>query len=38
MSLSTVVDVTHYGHFRTRFKNETGHMLLTPKPKAKPNS
>ena len=35
MSLSTVVGVTHYGHFRTRFKNETGHMLLTPKPKAK---
>jgi hypothetical protein len=33
MSLSTVVGVTHYGHFRTRFKNESGHMLLTPKPK-----
>ena len=35
MSLSTVVGVTHYGHFRTRFKNETGHELLTLKPKAK---
>lgn len=34
MSLSTVVGVTHYGHFRTRFKNETGHLLLTRKPKA----
>ena len=33
-SLSTVVGVTHYGHFRTRFKNETGHELLTVKPKA----
>jgi hypothetical protein len=27
MSLSTVVDVTHYGHFRARFRNETGHEL-----------
>jgi hypothetical protein len=35
MSLSTVVGVTHYGHFRTRFKNESGHRLITPKPKAK---
>jgi hypothetical protein len=35
MSLTTVVGVTHYGHFRTRFKNETGHFLLTPKSKAK---
>ena len=34
MSLSTVVGVTHYGYFRTRFKNESGHQLLTPKPKA----
>jgi hypothetical protein len=33
MSLSTVVGVTHYAHFRTRFKNETGHLLVTPKPK-----
>jgi hypothetical protein len=35
MSLTTIVGVTHYGHFRMRFKNETGHELLTPKPKAK---
>jgi hypothetical protein len=35
MSLSTVIDVTHYGHFRTRFRNETGHLLVTPKLKAK---
>jgi hypothetical protein len=35
MSLSTVVGVTHYGHFRTRFENETGHLLVTPKPKGK---
>jgi hypothetical protein len=34
MSLSTVVGVTHYGHFRTRFKNETDAVLLTVKPKA----
>lgn len=34
MSLSTVVGVTHYGHFRTRFKNEKGHVLLTVKPKS----
>jgi hypothetical protein len=34
MSLSTIVGVTHYGHFRTRFKNESGHELLTVKPKA----
>jgi hypothetical protein len=34
MSLSTIVGVTHYGHFRTRFKNESGHVLLTVKPKA----
>jgi len=33
ISLSTVNDVTHYGHFRTRFKNEAGHQLLTIKPK-----
>jgi hypothetical protein len=33
MSLSTVIGVTHYGHFRTRFRNETGHRLLTAKPK-----
>ena len=34
MSLSTVVGVTHYGHFRARFKSEKGHLLLTRKPKA----
>lgn len=34
VSLSTVVGVTHYGHFRTRFMNEKGHVLLTLKPKA----
>jgi hypothetical protein len=34
MSLSTVSDVTNYGYFRTRFKNESGHRLLTPKPKS----
>ena len=34
MSLSTVVGVTHYGHFRTRFGNEKGHLLLAVKPKA----
>jgi hypothetical protein len=34
ISLSTVVGVTHYGHFRTRFKNETGHELVTLRPKA----
>jgi hypothetical protein len=33
MSLSTVVGVTHYGHFRMRFKNSTGHQLITQKPK-----
>lgn len=32
MSLSTVADVTHYGRFRKRFKNEKGHLLLTKKP------
>jgi hypothetical protein len=32
MSLSTVVGVTHYGHFRSRFKSENGHVLLTVKP------
>jgi hypothetical protein len=37
MSLSTVPGVSHYGHFRTRFKNETGHLLLTPKQKLKPS-
>jgi hypothetical protein len=31
LSLSTARDVTHYGHFRTRFKNSTGHELLIPK-------
>jgi hypothetical protein len=35
LSLSTVTGVTHYGYFRTRFKYETGHQLLTPKPKSK---
>ncbi len=34
MSLPTVSDVTHYGHFRSRFKNETGHELRIPRPKA----
>lgn len=34
MSLSTVAGVTHYGYFRRRFRNEKGHVLLTPKPKA----
>jgi hypothetical protein len=34
MSLSTVVGVAHYGNFRVRFKNESGHSLLTPKAKA----
>lgn len=33
MSLSTVIGVTHYGYFRSRFKNEKGHLLLTPKAK-----
>lgn len=33
MSLSTMNDSTHYGHFRTRFKNSTGHRLITTKPK-----
>jgi len=33
-SLSSVVGVTHYGHFRARFKNDRGHELLTAKPKA----
>jgi hypothetical protein len=31
VSLSTVFGVTHYGYFRTRFKNEKGHVLITPK-------
>ncbi len=31
MSLSTVNDVTHYGYFRERFRNEKGHQLLIPK-------
>jgi hypothetical protein len=34
LSLSTVVGVAHYGHFRTRFKSEKGHLLITPKRKA----
>lgn len=34
VSLSTLVPATHYGNFRARFKNSTGHVLLTPKPKA----
>ena len=34
LSLSSVMGVTHYGYFRMRFKNEAGHMLLTPKSKA----
>lgn len=33
-SLSTAFGVTHYGYFRTRFKNDTGHSLFTVKPKA----
>lgn len=36
MSLSTVVGVTHYGHFRARFRNETGHRLVTPRAKSSP--
>ena len=35
MSLSTVFGATNYGYFRIRFKNDKGHLLLTPKPKAK---
>jgi len=35
MPLSTVVGATHYGHFRTRFRNDTGHEMLTLKPKEK---
>lgn len=38
MSLSTVVGDTHYGHFRSRFKNEKGHVLLTVKPKTQRSS
>jgi len=34
MSLTTLVGVTHYGHFRKRFKNASGHEFITPKPKA----
>jgi len=34
MSLSTVVGFAHYAHFRARFKNETGHQLLTLKAKS----
>jgi hypothetical protein len=33
MSLSTVVGVTHYGHFRAHFNNEKGHLLMTPRNK-----
>jgi hypothetical protein len=33
MSLSTLMNATHYGYFRDRFKNESGHQLITPKPK-----
>jgi hypothetical protein len=32
--LSTAAGVTHYGHFRARFRNGTGHELLTVKPRA----
>jgi hypothetical protein len=35
MSLSTVVGAAHYGYFRTRFKNDKGHVRFTPKPKAR---
>jgi hypothetical protein len=31
LSLSTVVGVAHYGHFRMRLKNSTGHELVTLK-------
>jgi hypothetical protein len=34
ISLSTNFDVIHYGHFRSRFRNETDHQLLIRKPKA----
>ena len=34
MSLTTVFGTSHYAHFRTRFKNESGHLLVTHKPKA----
>jgi hypothetical protein len=33
MSLSTTVGVTHYGHFRARFRNQSGHELVTRKKK-----
>jgi hypothetical protein len=31
VSLSTNFGVTHYGHFRSRFENATGHKLITLK-------
>jgi hypothetical protein len=31
MSLSTQMNVTRYAHFRGRFRNATGHRLITPK-------
>jgi hypothetical protein len=31
MSLSTKRDLTHYGHFRERFRRESGHELVTVK-------
>jgi hypothetical protein len=34
MSLSTVIGVTHYGHFRARFRGGKDHALLTRKQKA----
>jgi hypothetical protein len=33
MSLSIQMNETHYGHFRSRFRQGTGHRLLTPKAK-----
>ena len=33
LSLSTVKGPRHYGYFRVRFKKDSGHRLLKPKPK-----
>lgn len=32
--LTAKLGVTHYGHFRSRFKNPTGHRLVTSKPRS----
>lgn len=34
-SLSTAVDVTHYGHFRARFKNAKCHLLVAASPSSR---